>query len=142
MPDTDKSSSMTNGIFEIINPGEIAEFRRLGETYQTGIALIPRPYGAKATVSLHSDGGDFAKWLRATNTGLDVHLPTQPQPRVLLRDNEIRLPLIWLGKNVLLPVFLGLLVNYLYERAKGTLAGEKVTAHVEAVYYDGKTGIY
>ena len=132
---------MTSSV-EAIDPAAAAEFERLAATYQTGVALVPQPYGAEGTTSLHADGGDFAKWLRATNNNLDIHLPKEPQPRVLLRNNDIWLPLFWLGTNIALPVFLGLLANYLYDRAKGSLKGEKTTAHVEAVFRDPKTGVY
>lgn len=133
---------MTNPMLETINPAETAEFQRLAETYKTGIALVPQPYGSEVTTSLHSDGGDFAKWLRATNKDVDIHVPAEPHPRVLLRNKDVWLPLFWLGTNVVLPMFLGFLVNYLYDRAKGSLKGGKVTAHVEAVYRDRKTGVY
>ncbi len=103
---------------------------------------MPKPYGSEGTLSLHSDGGDFAKWLRATTKDVDIHLPKEPQARVMLRNNDIWLPMVWLGMNVALPVFLGLVANYLSDRAKGNLKGERTTAHVEAVYRDRKAGVY
>ncbi len=133
---------MSSSTVTSIDSAEVAEFESVASTYRTGIALLPQPYGSAGTTSLHSDGGDFAKWLRATNNDLDIHLPKEPQPRVLLRNNDIWLPLIWLGANIALPVFLGILSNYLYDRAKGSLKGDKTTAHVEAVYRDPKTGVF
>lgn len=133
---------MNEFMLETVGAEEAAEFQRLAETYQTGIALVPQPYGSEGTASLHSAGGDFAKWLRTTSKEVDVHVPKEPQQRVMLCNNELWLPLIWLGTNVALPVFLGFVVNYLYDRSKGNLKNEKTTAHVQAVYRNRKTGIF
>lgn len=35
-----------------------------------------------------------------------------------------------------------MVASYLFEKAKGSLKGEKTTAHVDAVYRNRKTGVY
>lgn len=123
-----------------LSTAEAAEFETIAKAYTTGIALVPRPYGADGTPAMHSSGGDFAKWLKHTHKELEVHLPPAATPRVVLRNNDCWLPLIWLGSAVAFPVFLNILSNYLYDRAKGALKGDKPNAHVKVVFKDGETG--
>lgn len=133
---------MSKSSLDTLTASDAAEIEKLVSKYESGIALVPQPYGSEATTSLASDVGDFAKWLKQTNQGIDVHLPADTPPRVLLRSSDCWLSLVWLGANVALPIFLGIVSNYLYDKAKGGVKGEKVTAHVEAVYRDPKTGAY
>lgn len=125
-----------------LTPAEAAEFERIAEAYKTGVALIPRPYGTEVPSAMHSAGGDFAKWLKQEHKDVEVHLPTESQPRVMLHCHDYWFPLIWLGSTVVFPVFINMLSSYLYDKAKGTLKGEKPNAHVEVVFKDEKNGTF
>lgn len=85
---------MSESSLRTLSPAEAAEIEKLVAGYETGIALVPQPYGTDATTSLHSEAGDFAKWLKQTTANIDVHMPKEQQPRVLLRSNDHWLPLI------------------------------------------------
>jgi hypothetical protein len=121
---------------------ETSQFEKIAEDFKSGIALIPQRYGEDDTESLHSASGDFVKWLKLGHPDINVHVPKERLPRVLLRNNEYWLPLIWLSSDVLFPVFLNLVSSYLYDKAKGALKGERPIVRVKAVYKNRKSGLF
>ena len=77
------------------------------------------------------------KWLAEVQPDLRVDLPSAD--RLVLRSNDIWLPLVFLAQNVSLPFYLGLVTNYVYDRMKGALRGERPRVHLSAEFLDGKT---
>jgi hypothetical protein len=123
------------------NPVESdAAFQGFLNATPKGIALVPEPYGETKTPVLRSDAGDFRKWLSASRPDVIV-APVPQADRLVLRSSEYWLPLAFLASDITLPIYLNLVSNYLYDRMKGSLAGEKPRINFSATYADKKSGI-
>jgi hypothetical protein len=107
------------------------------EPIQTGVTFVPRSVHGKPV--LEADVGDFAKWLRQSNPDLAVSLPDETG-RLDQRSNELWLPLMLLASDTSVSVMLGIVANYLYDRAKGLLASDKQKIHLSLVYEDEVAG--
>ncbi len=125
-------------VCEIVPVDEDVPFREFLTSRDAGIAMVPEPFGNLAEPMLRSDAGDFAKWLAQAQPDLRIAVP--PADRLVLRSSDIWLPLVFLAQNVALPFYLGLVTNYVYDRMKGALRGERPRVHLSAEFLDGETG--
>ncbi len=130
---------MKNELCELVDLEADEEFRSYIATSPGGIAFVAEPYGDSATLVVKGDTGDFAKWLGETAPTLKVSLPTMPN-RLVLQNEEIWLPLVFLSSDVTLPVFLNMVSSYLYERMKGMLRGEQPRVNLRVVCEDKPSG--
>jgi transcriptional regulator with XRE-family HTH domain len=116
-----------------------SEFRAFQRSRRSGLALVPERYGEAGTPALKAGGGDFAKWVRR-------HAPTIPvevmpsERRLVLRSGDHWLPLAFLVGDVALPVYLTLVANYISEKMKGALRGDRARVRLSAMYEDPRTG--
>ncbi len=51
------------------------------------------------------------------------------------------MPLVFLASDITLPIYLNIVANYLYEKMKGALKGEKSRVHLSAMYKNTSDGI-
>ncbi len=105
-----------------------------------GLRLVAVPFGEDAQLSMSADAGDFRKWLRQNQSSWNVE-SQKPDVRVDLHAADIWLPIVWLGENVALPVFLSLVSSYVYDKVKGDLRGDRREVHFKAVYKSKRTGV-
>jgi hypothetical protein len=88
--------------------------------------------------SVPVDTGDFVKWVKQ-NSLVNVQ-QQEAERRIDLRANEYWLPLVYLANDVSLQVYLGLVTNWLYDKMKGALKGEKARIRMRVAYEDKKAG--
>lgn len=104
-----------------------------------GLCFVPEPYGNNTQLSMASDSGDFAKWIRQHDPSITISLPTNT-PKVILRNADVWLPLIYLASDTSVQVFLNMAASYLYDKARGALKNEKTRIHMRAIYQDKQEG--
>lgn len=104
-----------------------------------GLRFVPEPYGTDRPPSVASDFGDFAKWIRQQEPSIPVSVPTDA-PKLLLRNADVWLPLVYLASDTSVQVFLNMAASYLYDKAKGSLKNDRPRVHMRAVYQDKQTG--
>ncbi len=104
-----------------------------------GLRFVPEPYSPHSPPSLASDFGDFTKWIRQHEPSISISVPADT-PKLLLRNADVWLPLVYLASDTSVQVFLNMAANYLYDRAKGALKGDQPRVHIRAVYQDKQAG--
>lgn len=77
----------------------------------------------------------FAKWLRQNKPELNVEID-KCENVIDLKSVEIWVPLVFLAKNVALPLFLSCVYDFLKSVVKGRLSEDKPVAHLRVVYKD------
>jgi hypothetical protein len=102
--------------------------------------MIPEVFGDSPKPALRSAGGDFAKWLRHNAPTIPVEVQKSDQ-RLVLRSADYWLPLVFLAGDVALPMYLNLVSNYIYEKMKGALKGDRTRIRFSAMYQDVSTGV-
>lgn len=116
------------------------EFRDFLSSNPTGITFIPEKYKGCEGLLMKPDAGDFAKWLRQNKSDINVEM-RKTDKRLVLRSGDYWLPLVFLASDVALPIYLSLVSNYIYDRMKGALIGEKARVHLEVIYEDKEESI-
>jgi hypothetical protein len=124
---------------EIVDVELDSEFRDYLASSPKGIALRAQPYGDESTPVIKAAAGDFAKWLRDAHPDVNVAFP-QTANRLLLRNDEIWMPLVFLATDITLPVYLNIVASYLYDRMRGLLRGENLRVHLSVEYQDDSSG--
>lgn len=133
----------------ILEPRQVAEIVELdddpaGYEFATraagGIRIVAEAHGESRSVALRESAGDFAKWLKRISPGVPVELQV-PAERLVLRCGDYWLPLVFLAKDVALPVYLGLVSNYIYDKMKGALAGDRTRIRFSAIFEDRRAGV-
>ncbi len=104
-----------------------------------GLGFVPEPYQSVSAPSLAHDFGDFAKWLRGKDPSVPISIPANV-PKLVRRNADIWLPLVYLASDTSVQVFLNIAANYLYDKAKGLLKSDKARIQLCAVYQDKTTG--
>lgn len=133
------SSLEPEAVREIVDVELDAEFRAYLATSPSGIALRAEPYGEHATPIIKEGAGDFTKWLREAHPDVNV-APPQAGDRLLLHNEDIWMPLVFLATDITLPVYLNIVASYLYDRMRGRLRGEKLRVHLSVEYEDKSSG--
>jgi hypothetical protein len=106
------------------------------DTAMTGITFIADECGNQNNKAYDSDCLDFIKVLRRDRP--DIEVITEEANVHVRHSSDIWLPLALLAQDVSLQAFLGLVVNYVYDRIKGALIGEKSSIECSAIFRDGK----
>ncbi|MBI5591463.1 MAG: hypothetical protein HY881_13375 [Deltaproteobacteria bacterium] len=133
---------------DIFDDKEISEEKNLKDDHQfreyidsgsKGLLFVHEPFREIEDVVAQPDTGDFVKWIKKNNP--EIAVETQKyQKHLALRSNDFWLPIVFLASDVTLPIYLNLVANYLYDKAKGLLKGEQNRVHFSAVYEDKTTG--
>jgi len=113
-----------------------SSFHRSLEESVASIVVVPQIVGDDEVVP--SDTGDFLKWLRSTHPTMNVSVPEAK--RLILRSHDLWFPLVYLATEVSLPIYLNLVSNYLYDRARGALRKEEPVVHLQIEHIDGRDG--
>lgn len=127
-------------ICETVVVDDDANFRSYLKSNPTGFSVVPEPYGKLEGLTLPSDAGDFAKWVRQNAPSIKVEA-RKADRRIVRRSSDYWLPLVFLAGDIALPIYLNLVANYLYDKMKGALKGETARVHLSAVYEDKKAGV-
>ena len=106
---------------------------------ESGISFVPEVYQSTGAPSLAHDFGDFAKWVREKDPSIPVSIPANI-PKLLRRNADVWLPLVYLASDTSVQVFLNMAANYLYDKAKGALKGDKPRIQLRVVYQDKTAG--
>lgn len=104
----------------------------------TGVLFVPELY-ASSTLSLTADAGDFVKWARNQYPDTPVSFPTGI-PKIALHGADFWLPLVYLASDTPMQIFLSMVSNYLYDKAKGRFKTELPRVHMSVIYQDKKQG--
>ena len=125
---------------EVVIVDDDKEFRNFLNLSPSGISIIPEKYQGCEGLVLKDNAGDFSKWLRKNKPELNVEV-RKADKRLVLKSNDFWIPLVFLAQDVALPFYLNLVANYVYDRMKGALRGEKGRIHLEAIYEDKQEGV-
>ena len=101
------------------------------------ITILPEPLGEKGELLFSSDSGEFTKWMKDNEPSLSIEFDRN-KDLIVRRANDIWMPLIKLAENCALPVFLGIVSNYLYNKMKGALKSDTQRVHLSIIYKDKK----
>lgn len=107
-------------------------------TKSTGIKVVPQPYSDIEEKTLFRDTGSLMKWIKNNhNTNIEYDSNIK---KISLNNNDFWFSLVYLASDTSLQIYLGLVVNYIYDKLKGSLKGDKnsTTVHLEAQFKDGK----
>jgi hypothetical protein len=124
----------------IMPVGNDHEYCEFVNSSAADMAFVPEQYRECKGSIMKADAGNFAKWLRKTRPELKVDL-RKADGKLVLRSADLWLPLVFLGNNVALPIYLNLVASYLYDRMRGVLRGQKPRVHMEAIYEDKQDGV-
>jgi len=127
-------------VFELLEHEDDTEFRAKIKGDTVGIVLASEKLGSPPQMQLKADAGHFAKWINKHESRVKVELP-QGEKLLVLRSSEIWLPLAYLATDVALPIYLGIVSNYLYDKMKGALKNDKPRIHLSAIFEDKSNGI-
>ena len=93
------------------------------------IKIVPEFYNGSNEKSLHRDSGSFAKWIHNNNP--EIYIEYNPDiKKISLHNNEIWLPLVFLSSDISAQIYIGLVINFMYDKLKSSLSGEKNKAKV------------
>lgn len=135
------SPSVESGdVAKTVTVDDDSEFRAFQRANQRGLAMIPETYRDSRTPALRAAGGDFAKWLKRNAPTIPVEVRPS-EHRLVLRSGDYCLPLVFLAGDVALQVYLNMVANYIYEKMKGALKGDKARVRFSAMYEDAHIGI-
>jgi hypothetical protein len=116
------------------------DFKAYIDSKPSGFKIISREYPDCEGKVLYSDTGDFSKWVRKFHPNVTVETQ-KADKKLLLRSGDYWLPLVFLSSDITLPIYLNMVANYLYEKMKGALKGEKARVHLSAMYENTSDGI-
>lgn len=121
-------------IIEITEPTN--EFNTF--SLSSGIKVIPQSYNDIKEKTLFRDTGSFMKWIK-NNKDINIEYDSNVK-KVSLNNNDLWFSLVYLASDTSLQIYLGLVVNYFYDKLKGSLKGDKdsTTVHLEAQFKDGE----
>ncbi len=125
---------------ELVSIDDDKDFRDFLKSTPRGLAFLPERYGGCNGLVMKADAGDFAKWLRQNKPDLNVELRTADR-RLDLRSADFWLPLALLANDVAIQFYLNLVANYVYDRMRGALQGERARVHLEVIYEDKQEGL-
>lgn len=118
---------MEKPIFEIINKPS-AEFEEF-YSKSHGIKIVPEIYYGSSEKVLQRDSGTFAKWIYKNHREIEIEYDPNVK-KVSLHNNEFWLPLVYLASDTSAQIYIGLVTNFVYDKLKGALSGEKNQAKV------------
>jgi len=127
-------------ICELVAVDDDSAFKNYLGSDPSGFAVVPEKYPDCEGHVLPSGSGDFAKWVKRNAPEIKVQV-NKADKHLMLRSGEYWLALVFLASDVTIPVYLNIVANYLYDKMKGTLKGEKDRVHLSAIYEDKKEGV-
>lgn len=125
---------------ELIDFENNAEFKNCIASNSSDLIFVAEKYQKYEGEFFKADVGDFAKWLKKNSPKIKVFVP-KAVGKIILRDMDVWLPLVYLASDITLPIYLSMVANYLSDRMKGVLKGEKARVHLNVVYEDNNSGI-
>lgn len=96
----------------------------------SGLRIVPTIYNRESEeVFLYKESGTFAKWIKKNYPKISIDYNSNVK-KISLNNNEFWLPLVYLSSDTSIQIYLGLVINFLYDKLKGALSGEKEKAKV------------
>ena len=127
-------------ICELVAIDDDSAFKNYLGSDPSGFAVVTEKYPDCEGDVLLSGAGDFAKWVRRNAPEIKVKV-NKADKHLMLRSGDYWLPLVFLASDVTIPVYLNIVANYLYDKMKGSLKGEKNRVHLSAIYESKKEGV-
>jgi len=103
-----------------------------------GVSFLARRSRSPEETFLAAGTMHLVKWLR--KNAPDTRVAVDSAPTLALHSRDFWLPFALLASDITLQVYLGLIVNYLYDRLKGSLQHDRHTVHLSVVHEDKATG--
>lgn len=95
------------------------------------VLILPSPQG-QSQYYFSQEAINFVKYCRqSNNVNIDVLADYGAIEVLSLHSFDIWMPIIWIAENILFPVIVGLVTNYVYERMRGK---EKEKCEVKVVF--------
>lgn len=104
----------------------------------TDILILPSPY-ENSTYFFAQEAVSFVKYCRSINNDVKTDILADDD-RIEIRalhSFDIWMPIIWIKSHIILPVAIGLVTNYIYDRMKGR-ENEDCTVKVSFIVRDGE----
>jgi hypothetical protein len=103
-----------------------------------GIKIVPEFYNGTQEKILQRDSGTFAKWIHKNHTEINIDYDPNVK-KISLHNNEYWLPLVYLASDISVQIYLGLVINFLYDKLKGSLKGEKSKVNFSFEFKEGES---
>lgn len=94
----------------------------------SGIKVIPEPYSDIKEKTLFRDTGSLMKWIK-NNKNINIEYDSNVK-KISLNNNDLWFSLVYLASDTSLQIYLGLVVNYVYDKLKGSLKGDGMTPKI------------
>jgi len=127
---------MEKATLQILNEPskELEEF----SSVSNGIKIVPEFYNGTQEKVLQRDSGTFAKWIHKNHP--EINIDYNPDiKKISLHNNEYWLPLVYLASDTSVQIYLGLVINFLYDKLKGSLKGEAAKVNFSFEYKEGES---
>ncbi len=125
-------------VCDLVEVGDASDFHQFVADGGNGVRVTAEAYGSGNERVLKPDAGDFVKWLRTTYPELPVEV--EQGRKLALHSSDVWIPLVFLAKDIALPVYLNMVSSYLYTRFRSLLRGDTHRVHLSAEFIDAKTG--
>ncbi len=104
----------------------------------TDILILPSPYG-DSKYYFAQEAVSFVKYCRSINNDVKTDILADDDKIEIraLHSFDIWMPIIWIASKIILPIGVGMVANYIYERMKGR-EKEECTVKVTFIVRDGK----
>lgn len=96
----------------------------------TDILALPNKY-AEHEYYFAQETADFIKYCRQNDSQHSFDILADQIKVRSLHSFDIWMPVLWVGKNILLPIIVGLVANYIHDKIKGR---EKEDVNVEITF--------
>lgn len=103
-----------------------------------GIKIVPEFYNGTKEKILQRDSGTFAKWIHKNHAEINIDYDPNIK-KISLHNNEYWLPLVYLASDTSIQIYLGLVINFLYDKLKGSLKGEKAKVNFSFEFKEGES---
>ena len=127
-------------VCEVLAVEDAAPYEAFLRSDPSGFLMVPERHGDSEALVLPFHAGDFEKWVRGHRSDVAVS-SDRAEGRLIRRANDVWLPLVYLAEDIALPVFLGLVTSYLYDKMKGALRGDRTRVHLSVEYKDARAGV-
>lgn len=104
----------------------------------SGIKIVPEFYNGTQEKILQRYSGTFAKWIHKNHTEIDIDYDPNTK-KISLHNSEYWLPLVYLASDTSVQMYLNLVIDFLYDKLKGSLKGEKAKVNFSFEFKEGKS---
>ena len=122
-------------VSEVTDHQQLQEFLARGDK---GILCIAVHDDESQSLTSMPETYRFAKWVRQNAKDVDIDVAPHEGTKIL-HSADFWMPLVILGGDISIQMFVSLVANYVYDMAKGALPHESKSVYFEALYEEEDT---